>query len=192
MGYRSTNTIIVTAGPVAVGPQAPENGVSAFGVALRGNAVKTVAQGGRTSVGLSGANAVTRRVAQTGTATLGLSGDSVQVISDLTGSFTHITLTRDYRLATGEAPTGLVYFTPSAWLVNNTVIVVPAAVPAALDSEGRIQIHLAANNDPGTVPVGSCYQVLEQIIGQPNRSYKVTVPYDDGLAIDLASLPVIP
>ena len=61
-----------------------------------------------------------------------------------------------------------------------------------MDSEGQIRIDLVANNDVGTSPSGSHYVVLERIVGQPDLSYKVVVPYDAGTAVDLSTLPVIP
>lgn len=93
----------------------------------------------------------------------------------LLSGFTHVTVIRDYDLADGAAPTGTVYFTPSTWLFNNGVTVPPAEVAAPLDVDGKISVALAANDDPGTVPGDSHYVVREEIVGQPVRSYEVTI-----------------
>jgi hypothetical protein len=104
--------------------------------------------------------------------------------------FTQVTVTRDYDLATGAAPTGTVYFTPSAWLVNG-VTVPPVAVTAALDIDGVITVDLFANTDPATEPSGSYYTVREVIFGQPVRAYRVAIPHDAGPTVDLSTLPVL-
>lgn len=105
--------------------------------------------------------------------------------------FTQVTVTRDYDLATGAAPTGTVSFTPSAWLVNTGVTVVAAPVVAALDVAGAITVDLAANTDPGTAPVDSYYTVQEDIVGQPRRVYQVIIPHDLGSPLDLAALAAV-
>lgn len=104
--------------------------------------------------------------------------------------FTQVTVTRDYDLATGAAPTGTVYFTLSTWLVN-TVTVPPVVVAAPLNEAGQISINLFANTDPATVPANSYYTVREQILGQPQRSYRVRIPHDAGSSLDLSTLPVL-
>ena len=192
MGYRSTNQIFITSSPVEVGPQAAGRGAAPLGLSAAGVPKKIVAQRGTCALGLGGSNATVRRAPQSGTATLGL-GALVQNDSlAFSGSFTHVTITRDYRLATNELPVGVVYFTPSAWLVNNRVTVAAAQVAAPVSGEGQITIDLAANTDPGTAPPDSYYLVTEQIVGQPQRRYKVAIPYDQGLSVDLSTLPVIP
>lgn len=103
-------------------------------------------------------------------------------------AFTHLTLTRDYDFADGNPPIGLVTFTPSAWLVNAGVVVPPTAVAAKLDVEGRVTVALVANTDPGTTPVGSYYTVREEIVGQPERSYRIIVSYDIPSPADLSYL----
>lgn len=107
------------------------------------------------------------------------------------GVFTHVTVSCDYDLGDGSAPTGTVYFTPSDWLVNNGVTVPAAPVAATLDVAGAIVIDLVANTDFATAPTGSYYTVSEEIFGQPRRSYRVRVPHDQGPALDLAALPVL-
>lgn len=101
--------------------------------------------------------------------------------------FTQVTVTRDYDLATDAAPSGVVYFTPSAWLVNG-VTVPPAAVAVPLDVNGVITVDLFANTDPATEPTGSYYTVREVIVGQPVRTYTVTIRHDIGSSLDLSGL----
>jgi hypothetical protein len=102
-------------------------------------------------------------------------------------AFTQVTVTRDYDLATGDAPTGTVSFTPSQWLVNGTTVPA-AAVTVALDVAGVITVDLFANTDPATVPAGSYYTVREDIVGQPRRTYTVIIPHDFSSTIDLSGL----
>lgn len=193
MGYawRGSNTQLVISAPIAVGPQAPGLGTAAAGFSTRGTAKKIVAVTGRCSLPLRSETVSSRRVAQIGRVAAGLAGTSVSAAVLSTGAFSHVVITRDYDLADGDAPTGVVYFTPSAWLVNNGVTVPAAAVPAALDAVGRIAIDLVANTDPGTTPAGSHYTVREAIIGQSERSYRVVIPYNAGSTIDLSTLPVL-
>lgn len=103
-------------------------------------------------------------------------------------AFTHVTITRDYDLATGAAPAGSVVFTPSAWLVNSGVTVPAAAVAARLDTTGQITVDLVANTDPATAPAGSYYTVRENIVGQPTRTYTVIIPHSAGSLVDLSGL----
>lgn len=192
MGYRSTNIVLVLQAPIDVPPGSPQVGVAGLGTVVTGKAKKIVAQTGRTSMGLSGQISLVHGQPQTGRVSLGLSATGRAGHVDVTGAFTHVTIVRTYELATGEPPTGVVYFTPSDWLLHAGITVAAAVVPAVLDSEGQISISLVANTDPGTVPVNSHYVVHEAIVGQANRTYKVSVPYNQGLSIDLSTLPVIP
>lgn len=188
--WRGANTQLVIAAPIDAGLQAPELGTAAIGLGLRATQKKVVAQTGRCSLAVHGATTSLRKVAQTGRLAVALVPDSA-LISVGIGTFTHVTVTRDYDLATGEAPTGVVYFTLSAWLENGGVTLVPAAVPAALDSLGQIAVSLAANDDAATTPVDSYYTVREAILGQAIRSYRVSVPHNVGPTVDLATLPVL-
>lgn len=195
MGYRRTaNVIFVASAPVTVGVlQAPEGGTTGVGLAGRGTAVRVAVTGGRTTLGLGGHNTAARVAVQGGRAAVGLAGTATEVaITATPGSFTHVTVTRDYDLASGDSPTGVVYFTPSAWLENNGVTLVPAARPAALDGLGQISISLAANDDADTTPADSNYTVREEILGQATRSYRVVIQHTVGPTVDLATLPVIP
>lgn len=115
-------------------------------------------------------------------------GSARNTVAPTSAGFTHVTITRDYDLADGSAPTGTVYFTPSDWLRNGSVTIPAARVAARLDALGAIAIALAANTDPGTSPGGTYYTVLEVIDGQPDRTYEVTIPYNQGSTIDLSTL----
>jgi hypothetical protein len=106
-----------------------------------------------------------------------------------TGPFTYVLVTRDYDLATREAPHGRVYFTLSDWLVNDGITIVPAPRYALLDQDGTIAISLVANTDPTTDPAGSVYAVREVISGQPVRTYQVQIPHTAGPTVDLSTLP---
>lgn len=168
MGYRSTNTIFITAAPLEVGPQVADSGTVTVGFSTRATPKKVKALTGRCAVGFG--------------ARSGVDAESVGL------GFTHVTVTRDYDLADGREPAGTVYFTPSDWLVNSGVIIPAAAVAAALDVNGRIVASLAANTDLATVPAGSYYTVREEIVGQPVRSYRVIVPHAFGALVDLGAL----
>jgi hypothetical protein len=102
-------------------------------------------------------------------------------------AFTYVTVARDYDLATSEPPTGGLYFTPSDWMVNDGVTIVPAPRFVPLDSAGVAQVTLAANTDPATLPADTTYTVREVISGQPERTYQVTVPHNLGPAVSLGS-----
>lgn len=187
--WRNPNTALILAGAVEVGLQTPGLGTATAGLATTGTVKKVAPVGGRTSLGVTAWASSTRRVAQAGRATIGLFATSEPSFTVSTGAFTHITVTRDYDLADGSAPTGIVYFTPTEWLLNNGVTLVAAPVGAALDVDGRISISLAANTDFGTTPVNSKYVVREVITGQPERAYTVQVPHNAGPTVDLATLP---
>ncbi len=190
--WRGANTRLVLRAPVASGPQqAAQTGTAAVGLGGQGTGKKVAAVNGRCALGLGGAAGSARQAAQTGRGVLGMAGWSTPDAPAPAGTFTHITVTRDYDLATGAAPTGTVYFTPSGWLRNNTVTLVAAPVGAPLDSIGRVSLSLAANTDPATVPPGSYYTVREEIVGQPDRTYKVAIPHNAGPTVDLSTLPVI-
>lgn len=90
-------------------------------------------------------------------------------------AFTMVTVTRTYKTPAGHPAQGYVWFTPSSPMVNGaTTIAAPER--AVLDSTGSIAIVLAANNDPGTTPVGTAYRVVEDLTGQVEKTYNVIVP----------------
>ena len=123
MGYRSTNTIIVTSAPAEVGLQAPGLGASTLGLTAQATPRKVVAQSGASGLGLSGHLSTVRKAPQTGVVSLGIHGVAILAADEVSGSFSHLTVVRDYTLADGDSPVGIVYFTPSEWMVNNGVTV---------------------------------------------------------------------
>lgn len=192
---RAVNTPTIASGVLVSGNQAPGLGTAAVGLTSRGAAKKVLALGGRCTMGAFGGRSQLTTTTPTkvapiaGRVTLGLGGGGTVTAIVASGAYTHVVVTRDYDLATGEAPSGVVYFTPSTWLLNSGVTLVPAPVPATLNDLGQISISLAANNDPDTTPAGSHYQVREVIAGQPERTYKVVIPCDIGPTVDLSILP---
>jgi hypothetical protein len=97
-------------------------------------------------------------------------------------------VTRTYKTPAGYAAQGVVRFTPSSPMVNGTTTI---AAPewASLNKNGVLSIVLAANNDPGTTPVGTTYRVQETLTGQDTRLYDVVIPYNAPSAtVDLATL----
>lgn len=101
-------------------------------------------------------------------------------------AFTYVTITRDYDLADGNQPRGIVSFTPTAPMTNGPTVV-EAEVGRALDVDGNLSITVAANTDPATTPTGTSYLVRESISGTVTKYY-VQVPHDAGATIDLATL----
>lgn len=190
--YQAASAQLVITAPVVVTVGDQLFGTGTVGLSAGGTAKKVAVVGGTAALGLGSRVGSGRQAGQAGRVSVGLAGRTTQVATSVSGSFTHVTITRDYDLATGEAPIGVVYFTPSAWLKNNGVTLVAAPVGAALNSLGQISISLAANTDPATTPPNSYYVVREAIVGQLDRSYKVAIPYNAGLTIDLATLTVIP
>lgn len=93
--------------------------------------------------------------------------------------FTTVTVTAQYGASEPTPESGKVTFTRSEVINDPTtgLIVAPVPVVAELDATGSIAVPLLANNDPTTTPIGSTYEVLEQIDGAPERSYTIVVPY---------------
>jgi hypothetical protein len=104
-------------------------------------------------------------------------------------AFTVVTLTRDYDFADGADPAGTVSFTPVVPMING-VTVVTAKVTARLDLDGLLNVALAANTDPATLPTGSSY-LVEESIGGASRKYYVQVPHDQGSPLDLSTLDTL-
>jgi hypothetical protein len=163
---------------------ATQTGRAALGAGGRSTPVQRATQGGRALLGPAGL--APRPVSVTGRTAFAVVGRSTPVA--YIGMFTYVTIICDYDLATGAAPTGKVSFTPSEWMVNTGATVIAAPVQVQLNADGVISVALAANTDPGTTPTGSYYTVEEEIVGQPRRSYKIRIPYNQGGAIDLATL----
>jgi hypothetical protein len=86
---------------------------------------------------------------------------------------------------------GRVEFTPVDQM-RNGLTVVSTTVSETLDASGGLSIRLAATTDPATRDVGVTYRVVERIVGQPIRTYYVSVPHDQGATLQLADLPASP
>lgn len=108
-------------------------------------------------------------------------------------SFTPILVTRQYTPQGSATPAaGTVRFTLSTTLDNNGTPIYPQPLIANLDNTGAIEITLYANNDIGTLPANSYYNVTENINGQKSRNYQVVIPYTaTGGTVQLNSLPPI-
>lgn len=103
-------------------------------------------------------------------------------------AFTMITVTRTYKTPAGYPAQGIVRFTPSDQMVNGTTTI-SSPEWDELDKNGALSLVLAANNNPGTTPVGTTYQVQEIITGQADRTYNVIIPYNAPSAtVDLSTL----
>lgn len=103
-------------------------------------------------------------------------------------AFTYVTVTATYETADDVAAAGRVEFTPVDQM-RNGLTVVSTTVSETLDASGGLSIRLAATTDPATIPVGVTYRVVERIVGQPIRTYYVSVPHDQGATLQLADLP---
>ncbi|MBV9919992.1 MAG: hypothetical protein JOY78_03930 [Pseudonocardia sp.] len=101
-------------------------------------------------------------------------------------AFTTVSVVCDYDLADGTDPTGTVSFTPSAPMING-ITVVAAKVTERLNIDGQLRIDLAANTDPDTLPAGVTY-LVEEDIGGAHRSYRVSIPHDQGASLPLYSI----
>jgi hypothetical protein len=101
--------------------------------------------------------------------------------------FTYVTITHTFYTAGNAPAAGSIEFTPIVPMHNN-LTVVHKTVTAQLNGAGVLSQLLAANTDPDTVPVGTVYQVTEEITGQDPITYYVQVPHASGGSIDLRSL----
>lgn len=110
-------------------------------------------------------------------------------------AFTPIMVTRQYYDADLSAASGRVHFTPTSVMINEGTVVA-GPVTGELDPTGRLEVLLAANTDPDTVPSipdFASYRVVEQIDGQPRREYFVQIPHDaPNGAVDLELLNILP
>jgi hypothetical protein len=102
-------------------------------------------------------------------------------------AFTQVTITQDFTSADWTEPSGTVTFTPTAPMLNGSVVVPAVPVTARLDGGGAISISLVANTDLATAPQGSTYRVQENINGV-KRSYLIRIPHDQGSTLTLYNL----
>lgn len=100
--------------------------------------------------------------------------------------FSNVTVTGHWEAPDTGTPSGQVTFTLSSAITDQAGLILPAVPVTANLTAGTITVTLAANNDPTTRPVGTAYEVVENIDGAQRR-YSVTVPHTDG-TVDLATL----
>ena len=88
-------------------------------------------------------------------------------------AFTRITVQEQYETPTGGPASGTVEFTPVDQMHNGSLVV---SSPVADTLEGGVlSINLAATTDPATTPPGVTYRVIERILGQPVRTYYLSL-----------------
>lgn len=104
--------------------------------------------------------------------------------------FSYVTLQRTYENADDVPAQGSVSFQPVDQMVNG-LTVITSARSVTLDPSGAISIRLAATTDPTTKPVGVTYRVVERLVGQPIRTYYVSVPHNQGGTLQLADLTAV-
>ncbi len=112
-------------------------------------------------------------------------------------AFTDITVTGQYNNPDGTPAEGTATFllTPQA-MSNGDVVYQPKPIVATINSSGVLKdaagtgaLVLPANNDPGTLPIGTQYLVVEQTAGSANREYTVTLDYAlPGATVDISTL----
>lgn len=101
--------------------------------------------------------------------------------------FTYVTVTHTFGTAQQAPAAGSIVFTPVEPM-HNGVTVISAPVKATLSPLGMLSQVLAANTDLDTIPSGTTYKVVEQIVGQPLNTYYIQVPHNQGSTINLAVL----
>lgn len=102
-------------------------------------------------------------------------------------SFSTATITHTYENADGTPASGQVKFTLTRAITNGSITIVPASITAALSSSGVLSQALTANNDSGTFPTDSQWQVYVEILGAKVEEYTILVPTGGG-SIDLGTL----
>lgn len=100
--------------------------------------------------------------------------------------FTLVTVTGSYS-GQGTGVTGSVTFTPTQVMSNNGSVLVCSPLTVQLDQYGAFAVLLAANDDDGTIPVGTTYKVSEEITSAFSREYFIIVPSAQ-LSVDLSTL----
>ena len=89
-------------------------------------------------------------------------------------SFTYVPVTGSWSNSKDEVASGSVTFLPTVAMDNDeTVSQSPVVVPLV---DGAISVTLAANDDPGTIPTGSAYHVIE-VINSVVRKYVIVVSH---------------
>lgn len=103
-------------------------------------------------------------------------------------AFTQATVTHKFTNPDGTAGSGSVVFQLTKRMTNGTTSIVPGIeVIGSLDSGGNLSVTLYANNDPGTVPGDSQWQVDIRVNSKDDGPYFITVPTGGGTE-DLGAL----
>src|SRR5690349_4282215 len=102
-------------------------------------------------------------------------------------AFTYVTITHVYETAADVPATGSIDFTPVKPM-HNGLTVVQKTISSPLSAFGGLSQLLAANTDPDTTPTGTTYEVVERITGQPQISYFIQIPHDQGPSLDIRAL----
>lgn len=107
-------------------------------------------------------------------------------------SVTMVTVTEDYRLADGTAPTGWVRFAPSVRSTVSATTVTVEPVMAVLVG-GQLSVSLAYQGDSHLTPRDWSYRVTE-LVGRTRRVFSVQLPSSGTVALHaLAPVdPVVP
>lgn len=103
----------------------------------------------------------------------------------LPDSISTVTVSATYLRPDGSAATGYVLFDPSV-AARTPGGIVATAVGVNFD-EGRIEVALAATDDPQWLAPGFTYRVTERVDGAPSRKYSISLPAGTPV-VDLATL----
>lgn len=107
----------------------------------------------------------------------------------MTVSFTSVELTGQFQTAQQEPATGELTFTLTQAMGNSDIVIAPAPLTVALNTEGKITVTLPANDDTGTSPQGVRYGVTEKIVGAQPRDYFILISHTAASGqVDLSTL----
>ena len=101
-------------------------------------------------------------------------------------SFTQVTVTGSFETPDGEPALGTVTAELSEPIKNAGTWVGDAKVVRSLVKGEIADLHLVANDDPGTTPEGSFYTFTVALDGTANRVYTGSLPSGSG-PIDIRS-----
>jgi hypothetical protein len=105
-----------------------------------------------------------------------------------------ITVSHTFQNIDGTAASGTVVFRLSDRITNGGISYDPAVpMHSTLNSSGQLSVTLPANNDPGTTPANTYYEVALMLNGSASGgvgdSVMVLLPYNaPGGTIDLGTL----
>lgn len=102
-------------------------------------------------------------------------------------SFSQATITHTFNYADGTPASGQVRAKLTQRMTNGTSTVIPAELVANLNASGQLSLVLYANNDSGTVPSDTQWEITLAIQGMTPQVYLVTVSTGGG-TVDLGTL----